>query len=83
MPEKSVDLPEADENTRERNEFVQRLATMHDDTVLTMREVALWLDMKESWVRDRASGRPRPVIPAISVGKAYRFHWGTLKGVGE
>ena len=41
--------------------------------LLTVREVAAWLAISPAWVRDHASGRRRPGLPSIKLGKALRF----------
>jgi excisionase family DNA binding protein len=42
--------------------------------LLTVREVADWLAISETWVRDHAAGRRRPALPAIRLGKSMRFN---------
>jgi predicted DNA-binding transcriptional regulator AlpA len=41
--------------------------------LLTVLEVARWLAVSPSWVRDHATGRRRPVLPSIKLGKSLRF----------
>ncbi len=41
--------------------------------LLTVREVAEWLTISETWVRHHATGRRRPVMPSIRLGKSLRF----------
>ena len=41
--------------------------------LLTVSEVAKWLCVSPTWVRDHASGRRRPKLPSIKLGKALRF----------
>jgi excisionase family DNA binding protein len=41
--------------------------------LLTVRQVAEWLNVSPSWVRDHAAHRRRPVLPAIKLGKSWRF----------
>jgi hypothetical protein len=47
------------------------------DTLLTSKELASELNVSESWVRDHAHGRRRPVLPSINLGSkrkpTYRF----------
>jgi len=38
-----------------------------------VREVAEWLSISETWVRHHATGRRRPVLPCVRLGKALRF----------
>lgn len=40
------------------------------DRLLTVAEVAAWLQVTESWVRAHACGRRAPAIPAIRVSRA-------------
>jgi excisionase family DNA binding protein len=42
------------------------------ERLLTVREVAQWLQVSEAWVRDHASRR-RPVLPSVKLGKSLRF----------
>jgi predicted DNA-binding transcriptional regulator AlpA len=46
---------------------------MTTSRLLTVLEVARWLSVSPSWVRDHATGRPRPVLPCIKLGKSLRF----------
>jgi len=41
--------------------------------LLTVSEVAKMLKMSEGWLRDHASGRRRPVIVSVKLGKSVRF----------
>jgi predicted DNA-binding transcriptional regulator AlpA len=41
--------------------------------LLTASEVARWLAVSPSWVRDHARGRRRPVLPCVKLGKSLRF----------
>jgi excisionase family DNA binding protein len=41
--------------------------------LLTVREVAEWLCISETWVREHATGRRRPSLPSIRLGKSLRF----------
>ena len=51
--------------------------SMNIDALLTSTELAKELHVSESWVRDHAHGRRRPVLPSINLGTkrkpAYRF----------
>ena len=42
-------------------------------TLLTVREVSLMLRMSQSWIRDHATGKRRPVLPCVKLGRAIRF----------
>ena len=48
--------------------------------LLTVSEVARWLAVSPSWVRDHATGRRRPAMPSIKLGKSLRFE---EKGIAE
>ena len=48
--------------------------------LLTVSEVARWLAVSPSWVRDHATARRRPTLPCIKLGKSLRFE---EKGVAE
>lgn len=41
--------------------------------LLTVREVADWLNVSPGWVRDHATGRRRQILPSLKLGKALRF----------
>src|SRR6478672_10919154 len=41
--------------------------------LLTASEVARWLNVSRGWVFDHASGRRKPLLPSIKLGKAIRF----------
>jgi len=41
--------------------------------LLTVRQVSEWLNVSPSWVRDHATNRRRPVLPALKLGKSLRF----------
>jgi excisionase family DNA binding protein len=41
--------------------------------LLTVREVAEWLNVSSAWVRDHATNRRRPALPAVKLGKSLRF----------
>jgi len=47
------------------------------ETLLTSTELAKELNVSESWVRDHAHGRRRPLLPSINLGSkrkpTYRF----------
>jgi excisionase family DNA binding protein len=42
--------------------------------LLTAGEVAEWLHVSRGWIHDHASGRRRPVLPSIKLGKSLRFN---------
>jgi predicted DNA-binding transcriptional regulator AlpA len=41
--------------------------------LMTVSEVAHWLTISPAWVRDHGSGRRKPILPSIRLGKALRF----------
>jgi predicted DNA-binding transcriptional regulator AlpA len=41
--------------------------------LLTVRDVAKWLNVSQGWVFDHAGGRRRPLLPSIKIGKLTRF----------
>ncbi len=43
------------------------------ERLLTPKEVAAWLGVSVPWVLDHASGRRRPQIPSVKLGKVVRF----------
>lgn len=43
------------------------------EKLLTPKTVAEWLDVSVSWVLDHASGRRRPHLTSVKLGKAVRF----------
>jgi len=43
------------------------------EKLLTPKAVAEWLEVSVSWVLDHASGRRRPYLPSVKLGKAVRF----------
>jgi hypothetical protein len=47
--------------------------------LLTAHQVAKWLNVSTSWVRDHASGRAKPVLPSLKMGQAVRFERGQIK----
>jgi hypothetical protein len=59
--------------------YTNGIQLLHDDSTLTVEEVAQWLRVTEGWVREHASGRRRPKLPSEKFGKYIRFRWGTLK----
>jgi hypothetical protein len=42
-------------------------------TLLTGKQVATILGMSADWVRAHASGRRRPILPSVKLGKARRY----------
>jgi excisionase family DNA binding protein len=43
------------------------------ERLLGPKEVAQWLGVSSGWVLDHASGRRRPMLPSVKLGKAVRF----------
>lgn len=43
------------------------------EKLLMPKAVAEWLEVSVSWVLDHASGRRRPHLPSVKLGKAVRF----------
>ena len=43
------------------------------EKLLNVQFVAEWLDLSPAWVRDHASGRRRPFLPSVKLGKLVRF----------
>jgi predicted DNA-binding transcriptional regulator AlpA len=43
------------------------------EKLLHPRQVAEWLGVSPAWVLDHASGRRRPCLPSVKLGKAVRF----------
>jgi len=43
------------------------------ESLLTPKAVGEWLGVSVSWVLDHASGRRRPHLPSVKLGKAVRF----------
>jgi excisionase family DNA binding protein len=41
--------------------------------MLTVSDIARWLNVSIGWVHDHASGRRQPVLPSIKLGKSVRF----------
>lgn len=41
--------------------------------LLTVAEVAQWLNVSPGWIRDHATGRRRPVMPCVRIGRVLRF----------
>jgi predicted DNA-binding transcriptional regulator AlpA len=52
---------------------MNRTEMMTLNRLLTAPEVAHWLAVSPSWIRDHASGRRRPVLPSIKIGRSMRF----------
>jgi predicted DNA-binding transcriptional regulator AlpA len=46
---------------------------MEGTRLLTVAEISNWLAVSQSWVRDHATGRRRPILPCIKLGKSLRF----------
>ena len=43
------------------------------EKLLNPRQVAEWLGVSPAWVLDHASGRRRPYLPSVKLGKVVRF----------
>jgi hypothetical protein len=43
------------------------------ERLLGVQDVAEWLNLSPGWVRDHASGRRRPILPSLKLGKLLRF----------
>jgi excisionase family DNA binding protein len=43
------------------------------EKLLTPKQVAEWLEVSRGWVLDHASGRRRPPLPSVKLGKVVRF----------
>jgi len=43
------------------------------EKLLSPKAVSEWLCVSETWVLDHASGRRRPNLPSVKLGKAVRF----------
>jgi hypothetical protein len=50
-----------------------------DDEVLTVDQVAAWLKVTESWIRDHANSKRRPHLPSFKAGKYIRFRRGDVR----
>ncbi len=49
------------------------MSTQKPQKLMTVREVSEWLQISEVWVRHHATGRRRPYLPTIRMGKTLRF----------
>ena len=49
------------------------------EKLLNPRQVAEWLDVSSAWVLDHASGRRRPSLPSVKLGKVVRFRHGDVE----
>jgi len=52
---------------------------LSDEDILTIAEVATWLDVKQSWVRSHANRRRQPHLPSLKLGKYRRFKRGAIR----
>ena len=43
------------------------------EQLLTVAEVADWLHISRGWVHDHSTGRRKPLLPALKLGKVLRF----------
>ena len=50
------------------------------DKLLSVKEVAAWLQISETWVRAHANKDRRPYLPAIKMGKTLRFRSSDVEG---
>jgi len=46
---------------------------MSQERLMTVKEVAAWLNISEQWVRAHANKERRPYLPSIKLGKSVRF----------
>ena len=46
---------------------------MAQERLLTVKEVAAWLQISEQWVRAHANKERRPYLQSIKLGKSVRF----------
>jgi excisionase family DNA binding protein len=44
-----------------------------DEKLLTVADVAAWLQVSAKWVRAHAAGERRPVLKSLKIGKERRF----------
>jgi predicted DNA-binding transcriptional regulator AlpA len=44
-----------------------------NEQLVTAKEVATRIGLSVGWVNDHASGRRRPILPSVKLGKAVRF----------
>ena len=57
--------------------------------LLSVSELAEWLNVSPGWVYDHACGRRQPVLPSLKLGKAWRFDvyqindWLRARGLGR
>jgi excisionase family DNA binding protein len=43
------------------------------DPLLTVEQVAEWLAVSHSYIRQHVSGKNRPFLPGIKIGQEWRF----------
>ena len=41
--------------------------------LLTVGDLARWLNISKAWIYDHAGGRRQPVLPSVKLGKSLRF----------
>jgi excisionase family DNA binding protein len=58
---------------REQRSYARNEPRNLRSPLLTVRQVAEWLNVSPSWVRDHATNRRRPALPALKLGKSLRF----------
>lgn len=49
------------------------IGTDQSSEIMTVDEVAAWLRVSRGWLLDHSSGRRRPLIPCIKLGRQVRF----------
>ena len=58
-------------------------AVVSRDRLLTVTETAQWFTVSPAWIRDHSSGRRRPLLPSIQLGKLRRFRSGDVQAFIE
>ena len=43
------------------------------EKLLSVTEVAQWLDVSRAWVYEHSNGRRRPYLPSVKLGRSVRF----------
>jgi len=70
-------------NENETGSAARSRPSAERDPLLTPGEVAQWLHVSPAWVRDHASGRRRPLLPSLKLGKVLRFRASDVEGFVE
>jgi hypothetical protein len=52
---------------------VRMIGTDQPSEIMTVDEVADWLRVSRGWLLDHSSGRRRPLIPCIKLGRQVRY----------